>query len=152
LASLQLLEHEGSESIQNSRGTRKSVQLDIEKVRSAVRSAVRGFEPRIAIAYRYGSQATGTANGECDFDFAGAALLDAGLARTSPDVDAVDLRRVPSTLAAQILESGIVVQGEEEPERGFLETRLMSEYAALNEERREAIEAIMDRGSVHARP
>jgi hypothetical protein len=56
-----------------------------------------------------------------------------------PEVDVVDLRKIPLTLAAQVLE------------RGFLETRLMSEYAGLNEERSGVIEAIMERGSIYAR-
>jgi predicted nucleotidyltransferase len=148
----------------------KATDDEIAGIRGAVASAIEGFDPRIAIVYLYGSRATGTANEESDFDFAVAAkrLLDirergeladkfseelvaAKLVADVPEVDTVDMRRIPLTLAAQVLEYGIVVFGEDDPERGFLETRLMSEYAALNEERREVLEAIMERGSVHAR-
>jgi predicted nucleotidyltransferase len=147
------------------------MHIDIEKIRSVSLIAVKGFEPRITILYLYGSRAAGTENAESDFDFAiaatrplshsergtlaerlGDALLESRLASSLPEVDAVDIRSIPLTLAAQILESGIVILGEEDPERGFLETRLMSEYAELNEERREVLEAIMDRGSIYARP
>lgn len=137
------------------------------KIAEVARAAVDGFQPTICIVYLYGSRATGTDNEESDFDFAVAAdrPLSFGERRglasrfvegieessSSVDVDVVDLRAIPLTLAAQILEYGVVLIGEAHPERGFLETRLMSQYALLNEERHEVIEAIVARGSVFAR-
>jgi predicted nucleotidyltransferase len=140
--------------------------FDIENLRQLALEAIRDFEPSIEIVYLYGSRATGTSNGESDFDFAVAAgrplegreraalqgrfmdAVDSG--GYDPEVDLVDMRRIPLTLASQILEYGIVLVGERCRERGFLETRLMSQYAQLNEERREVIEAIVARGSVYA--
>jgi uncharacterized protein len=114
--------------------------------------------------YLYGSRATGTANDESDYDFAliAADPLDRAeiegirdsLVDVLPgdaEVDCVDMRRIPLTLAAQILETGIVLLCQDEPERARLETRLMSMYAILNEERQDILDDIVERGSVYAR-
>jgi predicted nucleotidyltransferase len=114
--------------------------------------------------YLYGSRATGGARADSDYDFAliAPAPLDRGqlgrfrdsLADILPGdagVDCVDMRKIPLTLAAQVLESGIVLLPGDEGERARLETRLMSMYAALNEERAGILEDIVERGSVYAR-
>jgi hypothetical protein len=54
-------------------------------------------------------------------------------------------------LAAQVLESGLVLLRGDECELARLETRLMSMYAMLNEERAGILEDIAKRGSVYAR-
>ena len=111
--------------------------------------------------YLYGSRAMGRAGPESDYDFAliapapiGRGELDGirgGLIDLLGDVDCVDMRRIPLTLAAQVLESGVVLMPGDEDERAKLETRLMSMYAALNEEREGIIADIVERGSVYAR-
>lgn len=118
-------------------------------------------------AYLYGSRATGYARADSDYDFAFIApgpiekaeldrMRDSLAARLPGDagvdcVDCVDMRSIPLTLAAQVLESGIVLLKGDDFERAMLETRLMSMYANLNEERREILEDIARRGSVYAR-
>ena len=111
--------------------------------------------------YLYGSRAMGRAGPESDYDFAliapapiGRGELDGirgGLIDLLGDVDCVDMRRIPLTLAAQVLESGVVLMPGDEDERAKLETRLMSMYAALNEEREGIIVDIVARGTVYAR-
>jgi uncharacterized protein len=114
--------------------------------------------------YLYGSRATGTANDESDYDFALIAanpLERADIERIrnllitalpgDAEVDCVDMRRIPLTLAAQVLDSGVVLLCGDEGERARLETRLMSMYAILNEERQGILEDIVERGSVYAR-
>ena len=111
--------------------------------------------------YLYGSRAVGRAGPESDYDFAliapapiGRGELDGirgGLIDLLGDVDCVDMRRIPLTLAAQVLESGVVLMPGDEDERAKLETRLMSMYAALNEEREGIIVDIVARGTVYAR-
>ena len=112
--------------------------------------------------YLYGSRANGYARPDSDYDFAliaPAALEHAKLdgIRDSLgdllfcDVDCVDMRKIPLTLAAQVLESGIVLLEGDEKERARLETRLLSMYAYLNEERRGILEDKVERGSIYAR-
>ena len=124
--------------------------------------AARGRE--LCSVYIYGSRAAGRARPDSDYDFAVAApapLPNEELAELreeladalpgAPGVDCVDLLRVPLTLAAQVLESGIVLIEGDGRRRAALETRLMSMYAMLNEERREILEDIARRGSIYAR-
>jgi hypothetical protein len=114
--------------------------------------------------YLYGSRAAGLARADSDYDFALIApeplsRVAIGRIRDSlmdslpgeSEVDCVDMRRIALTLAAQILESGMVLLPGDEGERARLETRLMSMYAILNEERRGVLEDIQARGSVYAR-
>jgi uncharacterized protein len=111
--------------------------------------------------YLYGSRAMGRAGPESDHDFA--LIAPEPIARDElerirdrlfdllGDVDCVDMRRISLALAAQVLESGMVLIPGDEGERAMLETRLMSMYAALNEEREGIIADIVERGSVYAR-
>lgn len=114
--------------------------------------------------YLYGSRATGFARPDSDYDFAIVApeplagsdleaFRDALLETLSdaPDIDIVDMRSIPLTLAAQVLESGIVLVPGDDYGRAMLETRLMSMYASLNEERREILADIVERGSIYGR-
>jgi len=80
----------------------------------------------------------GIFNEESDFDFAvaaeglldvsergelaerfGEALVAAEIVTGWPEVDIVDIRKISSTLAAQVLEYGIVLIGQDNRERGF---------------------------------
>ncbi len=114
--------------------------------------------------YLYGSRATGFDGPDSDYDFAviGSVPLDRAALESLRErliemlpgdagVDCVDLRQIPLTLAAQVLESGLVLIAGDEAERARVETRLMSMYASLNEERREIVADIVERGSVYAR-
>ena len=112
--------------------------------------------------YLYGSRACGSARPGSDYDIALVApaplerakldgIRDALEDLLSCDVDCVDMREIPLTLAAQVLDSGIVLIEGDRKERAMVETRLMSLYATLNEERRGILEDIVKRGSVYAR-
>jgi uncharacterized protein len=140
------------------------MKAELEDLRDRIRPLIEntGFRPHTI--YLYGSRADGTANAESDYDFAFIAngILDRAelekyretlgeLIPDRPEIDCVDMRRIPLTLAAQVLESGVVLHCREELERARLETRLMSMYAALNEERRGVLDDIVERGSVYAR-
>jgi predicted nucleotidyltransferase len=118
-------------------------------------------EGRIAV-YLFGSRATGYARQDSDYDFAlvapgliGRERLESLRERLEDalegDVDCVDLRSIPLTLAAQVLESGLILIPGDTIECARLETRLMSMYAALNEERRGILEDAVKRGSIYAR-
>ncbi len=57
---------------------------------------------------------------------------------------------MPLTLATQVLRYGLVLDCSDERERGMVETRLLSLYAMLNEERSGILSDIAERGSVYA--
>ncbi len=135
-----------------------------ERLRALVAPIFDGATGGPFTVYLYGSRATGFDGPDSDYDFALIApepldrrrLLDLrdrliDSLPGDPDVDCVDLQRIPLTLAAQVLETGIVLLPGDEAERARVETRLMSMYAALNEERREIVADIVERGSVYAR-
>ena len=143
------------------------IEKDWTRLREAARFALDGLASPPYAIWLYGSRASGTENEESDFDFAIAAdrrldlperqelrrRLEDALEVSGfgwPDIDVVDLQAVPLTLAAQVLETGKVLYCSDEVAKAFLETRLMSMYASLNEERREVIEAIVVRGRVYA--
>ena len=140
---------------------------DWAELREVAGIALRGLASPPYAVWLYGSRASGTENDESDFDFAVATegrvddaerrelqqrIAEALEAKGFgwPDIDVVDLQAVPLTLAAQVLETGKILYCSDEVARAFLETRLMSMYASLNEERREVIEAILARGRVYA--
>jgi len=135
---------------------------DREELRRLISAVFEGAAGPYTI-YLYGSRATGRARPDSDYDFAllgPAPLIREEMERLrgrlmdslpgDSEVDLVDLRRVPLTLAAQILESGVILIGGDEGERARVETRLMSMYAGLNDERKEIIADIVERGSVYA--
>jgi len=114
--------------------------------------------------YLYGSRATAFVRSDSDFDFAliasspiereelatiRDALIDAlpGV----PDVDCVDMRSIPLTLAAQVIETSVLLLRGDDFQRNMLETRLLSMYAILNEERQGILNDIVERGSIYAR-
>jgi len=140
------------------------MNAELEALRDLIRPLFENKSQGAQTVYLFGSRADGTANADSDYDFA--LIADRVLNRSelvifretlgelipgNPDIDCVDMRRIPLTLAAQILESGIVLFCRDESERARLETRLMSMYAALNEERQGILDDIVERGSVYAR-
>jgi predicted nucleotidyltransferase len=132
-----------------------------EAIRELILPTFEGAKGGPYTVYLYGSRATGEARADSDYDFAifGPAPLDRdelerirdSLIDLLGEVDCVDMRRIPLTLAAQVLDSGIVLLPGDEGERAKLETRLMSMYASLNEERQGILNDIVERGSVYAR-
>jgi uncharacterized protein len=140
------------------------VKNEYESIRELVAPLFDGVSGGPYTVYLYGSRATGRTHAESDYDFAliGPKPLersDLGCIRNSlvdllpgdAGVDCVDMRRIPLTLAMQVLDSGIVLLPGDDYERAKLETRLMSMYASLNEERRGILDDIVERGTVYAR-
>jgi uncharacterized protein len=135
-----------------------------ETIRALIAPILANRPCGVCSVYIYGSRAAGLARADSDYDFALAALdpiprdelesirdtLIEALPG-EPEVDCVDMRRIPLTLAAQVLESGIVLLPGDDYARAMLETRLMSMYANLNEERQGILDDIAERGSVYAR-
>jgi predicted nucleotidyltransferase len=137
---------------------------EIEGLRTLARSVFEGRPGGPYSVYLYGSRAAGLERPDSDYDFAIAAAAPIGKSELeairedladalpgAPGIDCVDLRASPLTLAAQVLESGIVLFPGDDYERAMLETRLMSMYAILNEERQGIIDDIVARGSVYGR-
>jgi uncharacterized protein len=134
-----------------------------ESIRTAILPAIDTFPVRLLAIYLYGSRATGDITSDSDYDFAAIAERPLTSGETSalrqsfvdalpdwPEVDCVDMRRIPLTLAVQVLEYGIVLECRDESERVKVEARLFSMYAFLNEERAEIVDDIVERGSVYA--
>lgn len=118
--------------------------------------------PDVVALYLYGSYAEGRQRPDSDLDLAilcrkpidTTSLYETRMALAQElemDVDCVDLQNIPLTLAAQVLESGILILDQDLSYRGKIETALMSRYANLNEERKEIIHDICTRGSVYER-
>ena len=115
--------------------------------------------PGVAAVYAFGSRADGTARPDSDLDvLAGAPLgpverfdvQEALAAALGLDVDLVDLLSASTVMGAEVLRSGRVVLDLDPTARAFREVRAMSAYALLNEERREILHDVRQRGRVHA--
>ena len=96
--------------------------LLIEQIRKSV--------PSLIALYRFGSQAKGTA-------------------RPDSDVDLVDLRTASTVMRMQVLSTGVCLDAPVEPARREFEMYAYSDYARLNEERREIVKGITKRGLVY---
>jgi uncharacterized protein len=133
-------------------------------IRDLIAPIFAGDERSRYSVYLYGSRAGGFERADSDYDFALAApdpldkaeleSLREALAEALPGdggVDCVDMRRIPLTLAVQVIGSGLVLLPGDSIMLARLETRLMSMYASLNEERSGILEDIVERGSVYAR-
>lgn len=136
---------------------------ELDSLAPSLRPAIEAFPVPLVAVYLYGSRATGENLEDSDYDFAVLAERPLTIRETmtlrdafreslpgGPEVDCVDLRRVPPTLATQVLRVGLVLDCSDEMERGMVETRLLSLYAMLNEERSGILSDIAERGSVYA--
>lgn len=106
--------------------------------------------------YLFGSQASGDTHQASDIDLAvwlhekpdpnsAYALKTELSAHFKSDVDLVDLARADSVSKAQIVSSSVLLYAENSSELAAFETRVFSEYALLNEERREIIQDFVSR-------
>lgn len=126
----------------------------IQKLRDAI--------PGLIAVYQFGSQVTGKMHKESDFDLAVLASapippmkrfdLAQDLAMVAKcDVDVVDLRQASTVMRMQVISTGTCLFSANDLERETFETMVYSAYARLNEERREILKDIAQRGEVHAR-
>lgn len=127
---------------------------------SRIVEAVVAALPDVYTIYRFGSFERGDANASSDIDIAvlGPRPIDAVTrwelaqaiaTKLGRDIDLVDMRSTTAVLRAQVLEHGGVLLDASPRERAHFETRAMSEYARLNEERRDILRDIEERGTVH---
>lgn len=116
--------------------------------------------PGLIALYRFGSQTKGTARPESDVDLAVLArnpipsvrlfeLAQDLAVQLHRDVDLVDLRAVSTVMRMQVLSTGVCLDAPDEPARREFEMYAYSDYARLNEERKDIVKGITKRGLVY---
>lgn len=121
---------------------------------------VRQSVPDLIALYRFGSQAKGTARPNSDVDLAVLAsnpipnmrrfeLAQELATQLHRDVDLVDLRTASTVMRMQVISTGECLASQDESARREFEMYAYSDYARLNEERREIIKGIIKRGLVY---
>ena len=121
---------------------------------------IRKSVPSIIALYRFGSQAKGTARPDSDIDLAILArdpipnirrfeIAQELAAQLHLDVDLVDLRTASTVMRMQVLSTGTCLDAPDEPAHREFEMYAYSDYARLNEERREIVKGITERGVVY---
>ena len=121
---------------------------------------IRQSVPSLTALYRFGSQAKGTARRDSDMDLAVLArdpipnlrrfeLAQELAVQLHRDVDLVDLRTASTVMRMQVLSTGACLDSQDEQARREFEMYAYSDYARLNEERREIVKGITERGLVY---
>jgi uncharacterized protein len=121
---------------------------------------IRQSVPDLIALYRFGSQAKGTARPSSDVDLAVLArtpipnlrrfeLAQELAVRLHRDVDLVDLRTASTVMRMQVISTGECLSSQNERARREFEMYAYSDYARLNEERRDIIKGIVKRGLVY---
>jgi predicted nucleotidyltransferase len=116
--------------------------------------------PDLIALYRFGSQAKGTSRPESDMDLAVLVrypipalrrfeLAQELAAQLHRDVDLVDLRSTSTVMRMQVIATGECVDSTDESARREFEMYVYSDYARLNEERREILKRINASGLVY---
>ncbi len=116
--------------------------------------------PELIAIYQFGSQARGNADRASDIDLA---ILARGpisaeqlfqvaqdlAVQLHRDVDLLDLRTASTVMRAQVISTGQCIHSTDEPARAELEMYAHSDYARLNEERRDILRDIKERGLIY---
>jgi predicted nucleotidyltransferase len=116
--------------------------------------------PGLRAVYRYGSAGGLYERPESDIDlavladapldFAMQCRLAAELARLiGREIDLNDMRRLPVTLRVQIVTSGIRLFAANPAVAEEYDSRVLSDYAYLNEARKAILDDVRARGSIH---
>lgn len=116
--------------------------------------------PDLIALYRFGSQAKGSTRPESDVDLAILArhplpalrrfeLAQELAAQLHHDVDLVDLRTASTVMRMQVISTGECLDTSDESARREFEMYAYSDYARLNEERREILKRIRASGLVY---
>ena len=124
----------------------------IEFVRQAI--------PDFMALYRFGSQTNGSARPDSDVDLAVLGrhpvpalrrfeLAQDLAARLHRDVDLVDLRSASTVMRMQVISTGECLASPDEAARREFEMYAYSDYARLNEERRDILKRISGSGLVY---
>ena len=129
-------------------------------VDAAIVAALQAGLPDLRAAYRYGSAGGSYERADSDLDLAVLAdrrlsfdqlsRLTVELMRlTGRDVDLNDLRQLPVTLRVQIVADGCRLFAADVGAADEYAARTLSDYARLNEERRDIPEDVRRRGSTY---
>lgn len=113
--------------------------------------------PKLIALYRFGSQAKGNARPESDVDLAVLAhhlvpalrrfeLAQELAAQLHRDVDLIDLRSTSTVMRMQVISTGECLDAPDEASRREFEMYTYSDYARLNEERRDILKRISASG------
>lgn len=116
--------------------------------------------PNLIALYRFGSQAKGMARPESDVDLAVLArdpipalrrfeLAQELAAQLHRDVDLVDLRSASTVMRMQVISTGECLDAQDDASRREFEMYTYSDYARLNEERRDILKRISGSGLVY---
>ena len=135
------------------------MQLD-NSTRQLIVDSIRCELTGVSIIYLFGSYAKGEADETSDIDLAvlgngpygNVQLWDlaqrlSGLC--GHDFDLVDLRQATTVMRIQIVAAGVHLYDDHDPDSVLFEDFVYSDYARLNEERREILEDIAARGRIH---
>jgi predicted nucleotidyltransferase len=126
----------------------------------ALSEYIRKAVPGLIALYRFGSQAKGTARPGSDMDLAVLTresipnlrrfeLAQELAIRLHRDVDLVDLRSASTVMRMQVISTGTCLDAPDEPARREFEMYAYSDYARLNEERRDILKRIAESGVVY---
>lgn len=116
--------------------------------------------PHVIAIYQFGSQVRGTARPTSDLDVAVLAreripneqrfhLAQELAVQLHRDVDLLDLRTASTVMKMQVLTSGQCLETRDARAKAEFEMYAYADYARLNEERRELIKGITERGFVY---
>ncbi len=116
--------------------------------------------PGLIAPYRFGSQAKGTARPDSDMDLAVLArdpipamrrfeLAQELAIQLHREGDLIDLRSASTVMQMQVLSTGTCLNAADEQARREFEMYAYSDYARLNEERRDILKRIAENGIVY---
>ena len=134
--------------------------VEITALDDEIVSTLRASMPGLQAVYRYGSAGGIYERTESDIDlavladapldFATQYRLAAELARlTGREIDLNDMRRLPVTLRVQIVTCGVRLFAANPAAAEEYDSRVLSDYAYLNEARRGILDDVRVRGSIH---
>lgn len=132
----------------------------VTPIDAAVVALLHDALPGLRAVYRYGSSGSEYERADSDIDLAVLAdrplafdelsRLTVGLMRlTGREVDLNDLRRLPVTLRVQIVAGGCRLFAADLGAADEYAARTLSDYARLNEERRDILDDVRRRGSIY---
>lgn len=116
--------------------------------------------PNVIAIYQFGSQVHGTARPTSDLDVAVLArdpipaerrfhLAQDLAAQLHRDVDLLDLRTASTVMRMQVLATGQCLDTRDDQAKAEFEMYAYADYARLNEERKELLKGITQRGLVY---
>jgi predicted nucleotidyltransferase len=137
--------------------------MEENRLHMQLETAIRHIQasvPGLIALYSFGSQAQGVARPDSDVDIAVLAstpipelrrfaLAQELAVHVHRDVDLVDLRKVSTVMRMQVLSTGVCLKAPDELARQEFEMYVYADYARLNEERREVVKGIAQRGLVY---